>query len=149
MKDKLLKILEDNGNELAVDILLELIESISNKMFDSGFNISTEYFNAEYRDSYDLFNNNDKTKYEIIKKSCIDNEIKLINVLKFNYNPITANVDNSSISLINYNGIFNSTGFWTEWYDSNKINETFYVNLQEYKFGNKIIDEVIKHLNNI
>lgn len=72
MKDKLLKILEDNGNELAVDILLELIESISNKMFDSGFNISTEYFNAEYRDSYDLFNNNDKTKYEIIKKSRIE-----------------------------------------------------------------------------
>lgn len=147
MKDKLLKILEDNGNELAVEILLELIESISNKMFDSGFYISTEYFNAEYRDMYDLFNKDDKAKYELLKKTCIDNEIKSINVLKFNYNTITANVDNSSISSINYNGIFNSTGFWTEWYDSQKIYETFYVNLQEYKFGNKIIDEVIKQLN--
>ncbi len=51
--------------------LLFLINNIANNCFDSGFDISTERFNAEFRDQYDLFDEEYLNTYIELKTNII------------------------------------------------------------------------------
>jgi hypothetical protein len=51
--------------------LLLLFSVIASASFDSGFNISNERFNAEFRDDYLLFDEDDIKKYEQLKNDAI------------------------------------------------------------------------------
>jgi hypothetical protein len=47
--------------------IMSLFNVVANSCFDSGFDISTERFNAEFRDDYSMFDTEDLHKYELLK----------------------------------------------------------------------------------
>ena len=51
--------------------LLLLFGVIASACFDSGFNISNERFNAEFRDDYSLFDEDDTKKYEQLRNDAV------------------------------------------------------------------------------
>ena len=72
------RITEDDIDQIAEDIEWRCLykESKSNmkiaqSMFDKGFNISNEKFNAEFRDDYDIWDQEDKQHYEDLKYEAI------------------------------------------------------------------------------
>ena len=57
----------EKGKKNAIDAhqeLLDLFGVMASASFDEGFKISTERFNAEFRDDYDLFDSDDQKQYE-------------------------------------------------------------------------------------
>jgi hypothetical protein len=69
MKNKMIDIViqVEKGEKDAIDAhqeLLDLFGVMASACFDEGFNMSNERYNAEFRDDYSLFDEDDIKRYE-------------------------------------------------------------------------------------
>ena len=80
MKQKMIDILIEieKGRKDAIEAhqeLLDLFGVMASACFDEGFNMSNERYNAEFRDEYGLFDEDDTKMYEQNRNICIQHHL--------------------------------------------------------------------------